>query len=332
MNDPRLLAVAARFIRDIGHHRDVRSEELAEAFRDATGLGPFPRYTELCEAAGRLDIRIEFLPATSPFEGSNTWGTDDGPVLYVRRGLTDAREETTLCHELRELLENAFKRVKPSYEAMDTHDNDRMNPRSDAFAGALLMQAGPTHELLANLGFDLAAVSRVSARSLPAVFMRVRTVLSASSAFDGPVAGFWLYEAGWDIVKSGTSEAEDLRVRHLTQTKGFSLSDKNASIPFLPARLPSQGSGADEFPMAAAALSTGAPTCARVGPPTLFDPSPYVAVAEPLFAYDGSPRRVVLSVVRRDGLVMMRPWLERLQVENALAEARSLAEWQRDCQ
>jgi hypothetical protein len=51
-----------------------------------------------------------------------------------------------------------------------------------------------------------------------------------------------------------------------------------------------------------------------------------------LFAYDGSPRRVVLSVVRRDGLVMMRPWLERLQVENALAEARSLAEWQRDCQ
>jgi hypothetical protein len=57
----------------------------------------------------------------------------------LRETLPQARAETTFCHELREVLENAFKRVKPSYRGLDTHNNAVMNPKSDHFAAHLLM-------------------------------------------------------------------------------------------------------------------------------------------------------------------------------------------------
>ena len=155
MMDPRILRFAHGFIANVESYREVRSEALADAFREATGLGAFPRYSELCEAAATLDIRLEFLPAEAPMDGVNMWDNDDGPMIGIRADLSDRRAETTFCHELREVLESAFKRVHPAYRGLDTHNNREMNPRSDAFAAALLLQADAMHERLAALGYDL---------------------------------------------------------------------------------------------------------------------------------------------------------------------------------
>ena len=64
------------------------------------------------------------------------------------------RAETTLCHEIREVVENVFRRENPAYVGLDTRDNKTMNPESDHFASCLLMQAEASRDAPQANGFD----------------------------------------------------------------------------------------------------------------------------------------------------------------------------------
>ena len=169
MNAERLLAFAEDQIGGTFSHQDVRTRDLADAFRYAFGLGAFPRLPALLTACKQAGIVIEWMPPGWELEGFNAWPEDGQPYILIRSGMSDARTETTLCHEVREVLENAFKRVNPLYDGLDTHDNPRMNPESDEFAANLLMESAATRFWLEGSGFDYAEFARLSGRSIASV-------------------------------------------------------------------------------------------------------------------------------------------------------------------
>src|SRR5690349_14608353 len=122
----RLLAFAAGFIHGIDHYSEVRTEQLAEAFRQCFGLPPFPSLEDLeglCQSIGLAIDRPVSMPETLP--GANVWHGSTSPVILLHPDLSRRFAETTLGHELRELIESAFKQAKPTYQGLDTSDNRR---------------------------------------------------------------------------------------------------------------------------------------------------------------------------------------------------------------
>src|SRR5688572_7003175 len=106
------------YIRGIGHHRDVHTEHLAEALRTYFSLPTFPTLADLNNLCKRLGVPVKRLPAGVPMEGVNIWAGAAGPEIYVRDDLKIMRLETTLCHEIREVIEQAFKKANPAYEQL----------------------------------------------------------------------------------------------------------------------------------------------------------------------------------------------------------------------
>jgi len=219
----RLLDWSRTFLRDRGirHHSQVDNEDLAESLRKFLDIPAFVRLPDLLSKCRSLGIVLEDLPPLSDdLFALNGWYDEGAPVILLRPDQAITRYQHSLGHELREVIENAFKRTGLNYRGLDTHDNQRMNPHSDRFASRLLMPTSESIALLAQLGYDLLGFSQETSRSLPSVVVRAESLFSATSPA-GPLAGAWLYEAPWPKVKNRKSQLRDLVITQHAFMNGF---------------------------------------------------------------------------------------------------------------
>lgn len=319
-----LLDFALDFTRDIDHYSQVRTEVLAESFRRRFDLPSFPSLDDLWKLCGELGVQLSRSPAMPPaLPGLNMWQMDGSPTILLNDDLSRLRAETTLGHELREVIENAFRRVKPSYEALDTSDNRKMNPESDQFAGYLLMQAEVSRLRLRDLGFDFALFAAGTRRSLSSVILRSRQLFPAAHPEHGPVAGVWLFEAPWVTVEAGRSSFDELRVNYDAHLSGFS-TRKNSRPDRLIARhaFPERGRTAAQYPLALQAVNDRRPVIGYLSGFDLFGERDFIVGAEPFFA-GGSPWRLLFTAVRRDCEAQVQPWVKRLSCGTALPTFRT---------
>ncbi len=306
---------AHAYIQPFDHSGAVKEEHLADAFRAYAGLPPFPSRFEIVDVLerARVDLKAFTRPVKS-LPGANTWASDGRPAIYLNPELSGSYAETTICHELREVLENAFKRVKPSYAGLETHDNRVMNPRSDRFAANLLMPRGPTQSLLWNLGFDVVAFAFATGRSIPSVMLRAQEVYPAKSGA-GITAGLWLFQQPWSDPPPSTVSIGTSRVGHRAHLRGFSTNKQGGASASLARRVfPRPGARLEEFEVPRLAFQRRRPVIKRVGGFDLFGERDYLVIAEPLLDQKNVPWRVFNAAVRADCLQRVRPWLARLAV------------------
>src|SRR5262245_49015568 len=137
-----ILDFARHFLihRDVRSYGDVRTEDLAETFREWAGLSPFPTTHDLRLLFGRLGIPVATARLGYDLLGVNVWSRrEPNPRVVISDRLVGMRLRSTLGHELREIIENALGRVSSSYRGIQTHDNATMNRKSDRFAACLIL-------------------------------------------------------------------------------------------------------------------------------------------------------------------------------------------------
>lgn len=285
----------------------MRSEELAEAVRTEFGLPALPSLDDLRQLCTELGIPIWKAAALPHGVVGFNFSYGDDASIHLASDLNQAMAETTLCHELREVIENAFARVKPSYEARPTHDNKAMNDASDRFGGYLLMEGGAAHSLMVALGYDLFEFSARTGRSLPSVLLRMQKLYSSKSTRTAPTMGAWLFDSPRDPMTPASHSAEDIEVRFAAKLGGFS---QRAGSPESQV-FPRTGSNAAQFRLTRRAMSAGSSVCARISGLGLTPDSDYVVVAEPRSAW-GAVSRILVTAVRADCLSEVRPWRQRI--------------------
>jgi hypothetical protein len=308
---------AAEFIRDIEHFDDVRSEDLAEAFRGFLELPPFPKLDHLRVGCRQLGIPIWSLSDGPPEVDGANFSTPVQTAILIRSDLELSRAETTLTHEVREVLENAFIRVKPGYVGRTTSDNRAMNGASDRFGGFLLMETKASHRKMVENGYDPLTFAAQTGRSLPSVMKRTQTLYSARSSLPAPVMGVWLFEAPWKLVRDGQVELNDLKLVSSSKLAGFSQRKGTAARDVFP-RKPAS---AADFRLTTAAAADQRATAAMIREMGITRAGDFLALAEPVVRF-GNTWRVLLSAVRQDGIEEMRPRLERLEAPRWLPEQR----------
>ena len=314
MQQTDLLSEFARaYIRDKAHHDDVRTEDLAEAFRAYFQLPPFPTLADLQRLCRRSGVTLKALPAKGGrLDGLNFRHAENAPEIHIREDLKRMRAETTLCHEIREVLEGAFRRENPAYVGLDTWDNKTMNPESDHFAACLLMQAEASRKLLARNGFDLVSFSRETRRSLPSVVLRLQSLFSIASGEKHPHAGVWLFEAPWALAAKGKAGPADMSAKHQAYLCGFSTAkDKGQEALFSRSYFPTRGSAAASFALARIAIETNKPVMLEEA---IFDEDlafMFSIVAEPI-PFRSAPWRILLVAVQRNHAAALDGWLQRI--------------------
>jgi len=307
-----LVAFARLFMRthSIRHHRDVHTEDLAEDFRRHMGLPPFPTLEQLLQLCRDIEIECAELPKGSAFPGANTsYGSAN--TMFLLRGLPTQFTESTVGHEMREIIERALQYADPSYVGLDTSNNKEMHAESEYFGLCLLMQAEATDQRLTEIGFDVARFAEERVRSLPSVIMRVQTLYGASGTWPGPVAGLWLFVAP----TTGNVKASTLKAKYSASLRGFS-TDKGGSATARRANLafPRKGATAETFEPAREAVELRKPVARDISLQDLFGDEVYMVVAEPLVIGD-KLWRVMVTAIRKDCLVSIRPWLQRLGLD-----------------
>lgn len=303
---------AQLFLRNKTHHEDVRTEDLAEAFRATFDLPAFPGLDDLHAVCERVDVKLSSLPLVDGIAAVNLWTPDNGHQIFLEAGISTAFAETTLCHELREVIEQAFGRAKPSYVGIETHSPE-MHGRSERFAGTLLMQRSASLEMLKLLGYDLVTFAVMTRRSLPSVIMRARELFAAKHG-EGVFGGAWLFEAPWNRESAGVG-ITDLRVTHEAHFRGFSLK-KGSKGPAVMARpaFPRAGSSVADFVASTLAFRRRRPVLMELNNLDLFGQHNFLIAAEPILNANRVPSKIVMTAVRRDFEPNVQAWIRRLNV------------------
>lgn len=310
-----LLDFARGFLtaRSISHFTQVRTEELADEFRSFFEVGAFIHYHDLESLFERLGVRFQrFSRELAGLDGMNVWYGDQDPIVYVPDGAS-RRIEHTLGHELRELIENAFRRVEPSYIGLDTNDNKMMNPESDHFAACLLMPAAASRKLMTDSGFDFIWFARLTSRSLSSVIRRAQT-LYPKGCGDGPIGGAWLFEAPWAEVTNASVSSSRMPLTTSAKLCGFSMAKAGGmAAQYAREIFPGKGDNAADHSLVVQALQTGATTYTWQDGLDLFPERNFLLVAEAV-RVSGTPRQALLTAIRRDCLTYVLPRLDRIGI------------------
>ncbi len=305
---------ASAFLRARNNPSTIRDEDLADTFRSHFGLSPYPPWSQLTSVCKQLGIEVRRLPRGVDPDGLNSWDEIYGHKIHLNDSIEQCRMETTLGHELREVLEQAFGRVPGRYVALDTSNNRIMNPHSDRFAGALLLHGATTRLRLEELGFDLVALARQTGRSLSSVILRVQELYPADEP-PGVVGGMWLFEASRGAYRV---RIEDFRVKYKAHVCGFSVAKASARPADQIARqiFPRTDSALVNFSAAVEAYGTRLPKIEQVEGLDLFGQHNYIVVAEPIVV-GRVLRGVLMTAVLREYEPKLAPWLARLAMSGA---------------
>ncbi len=317
-------------LRDIAHFDQVDEEDLAESVREWFILPEFPRLYQLQKLCRSLGIRLSEMPLREDgAAATNGWYEDSTPVIKYQ---PDDRAEHSVGHELREIIEIAFKRAAPDYVGIDTSENDLMNPRSDRFAACLLMSKEPTRQLLKQLGFDLVQFSAETDRPLSAAVTRCQTVFA--DAGDSPVAAFWLFESPWSHKPAYRATPHDFRVVSSARINGFTPSVRlGRALSGVWATAPRWTDFGSQHRLVAEAVEGGQVRADFYEGANPLGDQGYVFAVEPILlkyrllktaagkrgridVTRRVPRQAVMTAVRLDGKDCVRPWLERLDLWN----------------
>ena len=315
---------AYAFLSDKRHYSEVRADDLADEFRTFFNLPLFPSIADLTQLCGRLGIPIKPLPAgLGDVSGLNTWSEREGHEIFLSESVTLVHYQHTLCHELREVLEQTFARTHPNYTAMNTHDNKIMNPASDRFAACLLMAGEASRGILREMGFDVVRFASEKVRSLASVIMRTQELFSITEPYS-IVGGVWLFERDWDQRDTPGIAMHDMRLQHRAHLGGFSV-DKRGPAHARAARgaFPTKGSRVDGFEQTTRAFGTRRPYLMRLGGFDLFHEQDYIVGAEPLMR-GPLPMRIVMTAVQTKYERVVAPWMERLSVDTTQIDVRGL--------
>jgi len=216
-----------------------------------------------------------------------------------------------LCHELCEVIEQTFGRVRPDYLGLETHDNRTVNPRSNHFAGCLLMQRDATKTRLEALGYDVVLFANEVGRSLASVILRTQKLYSAHQP-PGFVGGIWLFEAPWtgarvQVVPTG------MKLAYRAHLSGLSIHSPKKKGPshLLREVFPKQGSTVADFDVTTRAFTSHRPVIALVEGFDLFRQQDYLVAAEPMVS-GGVAWRILMTAVRSDYVEQVTPWTDRL--------------------
>ena len=300
---------AAAFLCTLNAGQSASEEALAEFTRARFELGPFPRDADLLRVARELGVHTAALPDRAPMDGVNYSHPRSGVAIHVRDDLSRARFETTFGHELREVIESAFRRVDSDYPAIPTHDNRRMNSHSDTFASALLMQKEPSQRLLETLGYDPITFANQTGRSLSSVIVRMQTLFPKGCGLPAPIAGYWLYEP--PVRTARGDSGSDLVVRQVVVLNGFSLSSAKPASSALARLLPKRHSSMMDSEDAYTTALLGAPGMRTLPALDMFGTERYIVFTEPIVRGTVATK-VVLVATRAECLPLMSPWLDRV--------------------
>jgi hypothetical protein len=312
-------------VREIRSHEDVRTEDLAESFREWAGLPPFPSTGDLMNLCLRLGITLDWAPMPPGMLGANVWLEGRSPWVVVRSGLAGKQRRTTIGHELREVIEIAFGKVRPSYVGLKTHENRVMNPESDHFAACLVLQADATDAALKANGYDFVQFASDRRVALAAVVRRAQEIYSAKSTRGGPTGGLFLFETPWESI--GKRDAIfSMKLKVTAKLSGFSLAKpRSAKALNLRAVFPSGDCQALRFGIVTEALGRRLPVTKflKLSAPSGGDRW-FVAVAEPTFNQQAQPYQVLLSALETDGDWRdLRPWVSRTGASQEIVRART---------
>jgi len=315
---PPILAFAADYLRSRGikSHKDVRSDDLADAVRAVIGSPKFPTKADLLRLYEAFDISLQRLPPVGRLDGLNGWYGDGRPIVSFREDVLIRRQEQTLGHEVREVIENAFKRVDPDYEGLPTDDNPVMNKESDYFASCLLMPREESRSRLLELDYDYVRFGRELRRPLSSVVARSQSLFPQNSGL-GPVAALWLFEISWEQLTKGTARVEDMKVQAESKLNGFSTA-KDAGPVAEVARLlfPHRQSRVGEFQFVKRAVETRRPQ-GQILKVDLFGDRDFLVVVEPISS-SGQPWQALMTAVRLDCARMIEGWLQRLGMRSLI--------------
>jgi hypothetical protein len=314
---------ARSYVLGIRHHSEIRTEHLAEAFRSYFKLQPFPSLAHLNQLCDKLGASLQALPEWAPMDGANTWVLGKRPEVHIRSDLGKKRTETTVGHEIRELIETAFVRVSPGYVGLDTADNKTMNRESDHFAACLLMQARESKALLARLGFDLPRFADETGRSLSSVVLRLQDLFSVASGEEHPHAGVWLFEAPWEAVEQRTASPSIMTAKYEAKMCGFSQKRSGGQGATLArAAFPLKGCKLTSYGFGLLSLHDRRPMLEYVSGFDLFGEHDFTVVTEPL-PTGGAPSRLLVVAVRNDSAPLFRSWVQRLPIHASIVGATS---------
>ncbi len=308
-----LYAFAERYIGPFDHFSQIDAEHLAKAVRRAFNLPLLPSPPDLECLIAHLGIGIarERFRATVSFPGANDWPSDGRPMIHLRDGVEGPFASMTFGHELREILENAFRRVKPTYVGLDTWDNAAMHRESERFAAALLMPASTMRSLLLRTGFDAARIAHDTGRSLSSVILRIEEVAARSANADAVNIGFWLYEAPWVEAGDRAIVATDVAMKVCAGIGECTRWFRRSGLA--PAFVPTRGSRAIDHWLVAEAVQHGAVAVAEPDA-WIGHPRDFILIAEPLSMAMPS-RKVLLTAIDREAVDYAGPWLLRFEDE-----------------
>jgi len=320
MNQGRLLRLddfAYAFLKDKRHFNEVHAEDLAEAFRAHFAMPDFPSIVDLRKLCTSLGIAVRALPPDLDASGLNTWSEEFGHEIYLNESTTLVHYQHTLCHELREVIEQTFARTHPHYVPLDTHNNDVMNPLSDRFAACLLMPADPTRHALRSVGFDVVRFAADTVRSVSSVVLRAQELFPAGAS-DGIAGAVWLFERDWKQRDVPGIAMSDMHLRHRAHLGGFSM-DKKGTARAKAARaiFPTKGTTVDQFAPAMKAFGRRRPYVVELGLLDLFAEERFIVGAEPLMS-GVLPMRIVVTAVQTRYRPIVEPWLARLGVRGRI--------------
>jgi len=304
---PLIERFAAEFLETLNVGESAGEEALAEFTRARFELGPFPRDADLHRVLRELGVRTAALPDRAPMDGANYSHPDAGTAIHLRDDLPRARFETTLAHELREVIENAFRQVDRDYPAIPTNDNKRMNPHSDRFASVLLMQKEASQRLFETLGYDPITFASQTGRSLSSVIVRMQTLFPKGCGLAAPIAGYWLYEP--PLRTTRRASVSELVVRQIALLNGFSLARARPESRALAELLPMRHASVFRSPDACEAIRSGHAQMRTLPVLDRFGES-HVVFAEPV-THGSVATKVLLAAIHFDCLPLVTRWFER---------------------
>lgn len=311
-----LLNFAANYLRSrsITCHSEIVDEDLADCFRESFGLPPFPSYADLLSLCVRTGVRVDDLPAALPeLPGAYGWDDEGAPTIFLNPEIQRKKAEHTVGHEIREILESSFIRVRAAYRGLETHDNRRMNPHSDRFGAALLMPTAETKQALAENGYDLLKFAESKHRPLASVILRAQRLFPSRDPF-GPLAGSWLFEAPWSLMRGRPwPRPEDLRLVARAAMNGFSMAKGKAGASDRHRELfPMPGSTARSYHFAWIALERRRPNFDVTMSSHSITERDFAMVAEPVYVNHRPWRVLVTAVKEGPERSMAKPLFDRV--------------------
>ena len=166
------------------HPNKMHSEIIAGEFRKYFNLPKFIILEDLLKLSIVLGIKdvFEITFPNRKLRGFHHKYDCKEYELYYRKGDWEGSKEHTFLHEVREMIDELFAHICPTYEKLE---HNQLESLSNEFAASVLM---PSKEFINDMyetGFDLMELRKKYLRSYSSTLIRMNRVLQGYQCFVG---------------------------------------------------------------------------------------------------------------------------------------------------